>query len=81
MPPSIPPPHLGESSCPTPAIQTVASLPAPAAGQGAGTLWDSLVFWFIVFVMAVPAVVVPICLAYCAFVVAERMALVLGANP
>ncbi|MGY8529887.1 hypothetical protein [Paracidovorax citrulli] len=70
--------------CLPPATQTalVPGLAAAAvAGQGAGTLWDSLVFWLIVFVMAVPAVVVPICIAYCAFVVGERMALVLGANP
>lgn len=33
--PSTPPQH-GEPSCPTPATQTAASLPAPAAGQGEG---------------------------------------------
>lgn len=37
MPPSTTPPQPGdEPSCPTPATQTVASLPAPAAGQGEG---------------------------------------------
>jgi len=35
MPPSTASPQLGEPSCSTPATQTVASLPAPAAGQGA----------------------------------------------
>lgn len=38
-------PQHGESSCPTPATQTVASLPAPAAGQGEGTGSPAEGFW------------------------------------